>query len=80
MTLTSNPVTLPAAAVEAQPGPDHRETYLSTEADQASVRAYLASADRMADVAGIVWKACVPLILLVLTAWVLGLLPAAARF
>jgi hypothetical protein len=80
---------IPAAAVVGQPSaqvvdgstPAHgtrADTYW-TDADRASVAGYLASGDRMANLAGVVWKACVPLILLILAAWVLGVLPVAVR-
>jgi hypothetical protein len=43
------------------------------------VTAYLASADRMLVVADVVLKGSIALALLVLAAWVLGLLPGAVR-
>ena len=46
---------------------------------QPSTAEYLASADRTADLAGLGWKACAVLAVLVLAAWALGVLPAAAR-
>jgi len=45
----------------------------------AGVAAYLASADRMLVVADVVMKGSIALALLVLAAWVLGLLPGAVK-
>ena len=45
----------------------------------AGVAAYLASADRMLVVADVVMKGSIALALLVLIAWVLGVLPGAVR-
>ena len=48
-------------------------------ATQRSTVDYLASAERTAVLAGLGWKACAALAVLVLAAWALGVLPAAAR-
>ena len=50
-----------------------------TAAAQQSTVDYLASAERTAVLAGQGWKACAALAVLVLAAWALGVLPAAAR-
>ena len=46
---------------------------------QAGTAAYLASSDRVATLMGVGWKLCLLAMALVALAWVLGLLPAAAR-
>jgi hypothetical protein len=46
---------------------------------QASIDAYLGSADQMQKVAGVVMWVCLAAIVLVIVAWVAGLLPGAVR-
>jgi hypothetical protein len=46
---------------------------------QAGTAAYLASGDRVGTLMGVGWKLCLLVMALVALAWVLGLLPAAAR-
>jgi hypothetical protein len=46
---------------------------------QASIDAYLGSADQMQMVAGVVMWICLAAIVLVVVGWVIGLLPGAVR-
>ena len=50
----------------------------STEV-QASIDAYLGSAERVAVLADVVWKLCFALAVVLVVAWVLGVLPGAVR-
>ena len=75
---------IPSAGDPGGPSPAHlptpagqRDESYWTDADRASISRYLASADQMAGFSGVVWKVCLALIVLILAAWVLGLLPLA---
>ena len=48
-------------------------------ATQASIAAYLGSAERMLAVRDVAWKSCAGLMVLVLFAWTAGVLPGAVR-
>jgi hypothetical protein len=48
-------------------------------ATQASIAAYLGSAERMLAVTDVAWKVCAGLIVFVVVMWALGVLPGAVR-
>jgi hypothetical protein len=52
---------------------------LATAEVQASIDAYLGSADQMQMVAGVVMWVCLAAIVLVIVGWVIGVLPGAVR-
>ena len=64
-------------AVVVQPA--RQSSLLDTPAAQASIAAYLGSAERMLAVTDIAWKACAGLMVLILIAWAAGILPGAIR-
>ena len=65
------------AAVVVQPG--RQSSLVDTPATQASIAAYLGSAERMLAVTDVAWKVCAGLIVLILVAWTAGVLPGAIR-
>ena len=65
------------AAVVVQP--DRQPILADDPATQASIAAYLGSAERMLAVTDITWKVCAGLLVIVLVAWTLGVLPGAVR-
>ena len=67
----------PDAAVGLQPAP--QPSLADNPATQASIAAYLGSAERMLTVVDLAWKVCAGLIVLVLIAWAAGVLPGAVR-
>ena len=67
------------ADVSAAHADGQRAATFLIDADRSSVDRYLASADRMAVRADVVWKACAVLIVLIMAAWFMGLLPGAVR-
>jgi len=70
--------TADVSAAPAHADGERAVTFL-IDADRSSVDRYLASADRMAVRADVVWKACAVLIVLIMAAWFMGLLPGAVR-
>ena len=65
------------ASVVLQPAPQSR--LADDPATQASIAAYLGSAERMLAVTDVAWKSCAGLMVLVLFAWTAGVLPGAVR-
>ena len=65
------------ASVVLQPAPQSR--LADDAATQASIAAYLGSAERMLAVTDLTWKVCAALLVLVAGAWASGILPAAVR-
>ena len=65
------------AAVVAQPA--YQPSLTENPASQASIAAYLGSAERMLAVTDLTWKLCGGLLVFVLVVWALGVLPGAIR-
>ncbi len=66
------------APITPEPGPSVSDMAVTAEI-QASIDEYLGSADQMQRVAGVVMWVCLAAIVLVIVAWVAGLLPGAVR-
>ena len=65
------------SAVAVQPG--RQPTLADNPATQASIAAYLGSAERMLAVTDLTWKMCAGLLVVIVVAWALGVLPGAIR-
>jgi hypothetical protein len=65
------------ASVVLQPAPQSR--LADDPATQASIAAYLGSAERMLAVTDLTWKVCAVLLVIVLVAWAAGVMPGAIR-
>jgi hypothetical protein len=59
--------------------PGRQSSLADNPATQASIAAYLGSADRMLAVTDLTWKVCAALLVIVLVAWAAGVLPGAVR-
>jgi hypothetical protein len=59
--------------------PGRQSSLADTPATQASIAAYLGSADRMLAVTDLTWKVCAALLVTVLVTWAAGVLPGAIR-
>ena len=59
--------------------PTRQRSLADSPATQASIAAYLGSAERMLVVTDVAWKVCAGLIVLILVAWTAGVLPGAIR-
>lgn len=70
-------VVLPAVSKAAPPVQPADVRLGDTPATNASIAAYLSAGERMQSLMDVTWKLCAGLFLLVLAAWLMGLLPAA---
>jgi hypothetical protein len=59
--------------------PARQSNLADDPATQASIAAYLGSAERMLAVTDVAWKVCAGLMVLILVAWAAGVLPGAIR-
>jgi hypothetical protein len=64
-------------AVVVQPA--RQPSLADSPATQASIAAYLGSAERMLAVTDLSWKVCAALLVVILVAWTAGVLPGAVR-
>ena len=65
------------ASVVLQPA--RQSSLADNPATQASIAAYLGSAERMLAVTDLTWKVCAVLLVIVLVAWAAGVVPGAIR-
>jgi hypothetical protein len=59
--------------------PVRQPSLADTAETQASIAAYIGSAERMLAVTDVAWKVCAGLMVLILVAWAAGVLPGAIR-
>ena len=59
--------------------PDRQPSLADNPVTQASIAAYLGSAERMLAVTDLTWKMCAGLLVVIVVAWALGVLPGAIR-